>query len=111
MRLTYKIRSMWYNISVPQIVVSAICAIICHYSNKGKLLKGDYCLLFYGMVMDSNMELVMAIKNVKSISEFAFRFPLEKGLYAITGENASGKSTIVACASTVFFMLLCILDC
>jgi energy-coupling factor transporter ATP-binding protein EcfA2 len=29
--------------------------------------------------------------------------PIEKGLYAITGQNGSGKSTIVACASTVFF--------
>lgn len=47
----------------------------------------------------------MKIKNVKSIKNFTFKFPLEKGLYAITGENASGKSTIVACASTVFFMM------
>ncbi len=51
------------------------------------------------------MELTMTIRNVKSIQDFTFRFPLEKGLYAITGENASGKSTIVACASTVFFMM------
>ncbi len=49
------------------------------------------------------MELVMHISNVKSINDITFRFPLEKGLYAITGENASGKSTLVACASTVFF--------
>ncbi|EHQ88698.1 ATP-dependent nuclease [Desulfosporosinus youngiae] len=51
------------------------------------------------------MELVMHINNVKSIRDFTFKFPLEKGLYAITGENASGKSTLVACASTVFFMM------
>ena len=49
------------------------------------------------------MELVMRIKNVKSIRDLTFKFPLEKGLYSITGENASGKSTLVACASTVFF--------
>jgi len=49
------------------------------------------------------MELVMHIKNVKSIKELTFSFPLDRGLYAITGENASGKSTLVACASTVFF--------
>ena len=49
------------------------------------------------------MELIMHIENVKSIRNITFRFPLEKGLYAITGENASGKSTLVACASTVFF--------
>lgn len=49
------------------------------------------------------MELVMRIINVKSIKDMTFSFPLEKGLYAITGENASGKSTLVACASSVFF--------
>ena len=51
------------------------------------------------------MELKMHIKNVKSINELNFVFPLEKGLYAITGENGSGKSTLVACASTVFFQM------
>jgi|GEM_PF-2828453 len=51
------------------------------------------------------MELIMHIKNVKSIKDLTFIFPLEKGLYAITGENASGKSTLVACASTVFFTM------
>ena len=49
------------------------------------------------------MKLVMHIRNVKSIKNLTFSFPLEKGLYAITGENASGKSTLVACASSVFF--------
>ena len=49
------------------------------------------------------MELVMHINNVKSIKDLTFSFPLQKGLYAITGENASGKSTLVACASSVFF--------
>ncbi len=39
----------------------------------------------------------MHINNVKSIKSLTFSFPLEKGLYAITGENASGKSTLVAC--------------
>lgn len=51
------------------------------------------------------MELVMHISNVKSIKDTTFSFPLEKGLYAITGENASGKSTLVACASCVFFRM------
>lgn len=51
------------------------------------------------------MELVMHIRNVKSIKDITFSFPLEKGLYAITGENASGKSTLVACASCVFFRM------
>ena len=51
------------------------------------------------------MELTMHINNVKSIKDIDFSFPLEKGLYAITGENASGKSTLVACASSVFFRM------
>ena len=49
------------------------------------------------------MNLIMEIKNVKSIDSLIFEFPLEKGLYAITGENGSGKSTVVTCAATVFF--------
>ena len=47
----------------------------------------------------------MRVSNVKSIKDITFNFPLEKGLYAITGENASGKSTLVACASCVFFRM------
>ena len=41
------------------------------------------------------MELVMKIKNIKGINEFDFSFPLDKGIYAITGENGSGKSTLI----------------
>ena len=49
------------------------------------------------------MELKMTIENVKAIKKLEFSFPLESGLYAITGENSSGKSTIVTCASSVFY--------
>ena len=51
------------------------------------------------------MNLEMKIKNIKGISEFDFSFPLEKGIYAITGENGSGKSTLISCASTVFYSM------
>ena len=34
-----------------------------------------------------------------------FVFPLEPGIYAITGENGCGKSTLIACASTVFYQM------
>lgn len=51
------------------------------------------------------MELCMKVHNVKLVNDFTMNFPLDKGLYAITGENASGKSTLVACASTVFFTM------
>lgn len=51
------------------------------------------------------MNLNMKIKNVKCISNIEFSFPLEPGIYAITGENGSGKSTLISCASTVFYHL------
>lgn len=52
-----------------------------------------------------SMELRMEINNINSIKHFEFSFPLEKGLYAITGENGSGKSTVVTCASTLFYQI------
>lgn len=51
------------------------------------------------------MNLNMIINNVKCINLLEFSFPLEPGIYAITGENGSGKSTLVACASSVFFSM------
>ena len=45
----------------------------------------------------------MKIHNIKSIKEFEFTVPTEKGLYALTGENASGKSTIISCIATAFY--------
>lgn len=45
----------------------------------------------------------MEIHNVKSITDFDFEIPTEKGLYALTGENASGKSTVISCAATAFY--------
>lgn len=50
------------------------------------------------------MELVMKIKNIKGINEFDFSFPLDKGIYAITGENGSGKKYInFLCINSVLF--------
>lgn len=51
------------------------------------------------------MSLEMVIRNVKSIKELSFSFPLEAGIYAITGENGSGKSTLISCASSVFYQM------
>ena len=45
----------------------------------------------------------MNIHKIKCINDLEIEIPTEKGLYAITGQNGSGKSTIVACASSVFF--------
>lgn len=50
------------------------------------------------------MGISMKIHNIKSISDFEFEIPTTKGLYALTGENASGKSTVLSCISTLFYM-------
>lgn len=49
------------------------------------------------------MKLNMTINKIKSIDSLEVNFPTEKGLYAITGQNGSGKSTVVTCAASVFF--------
>ncbi len=49
------------------------------------------------------MKLEMTIKNIKSIKELKISLPVDKGLYAITGQNGSGKSTIITCASSAYF--------
>lgn len=49
------------------------------------------------------MGIKMKIHNIKSIDDFEFEIPTEKGLYALTGENASGKSTVISCAATAFY--------
>ena len=49
------------------------------------------------------MKLKIKIKKIKCIDDLTIELPIDKGLYAITGQNGSGKSTIVACASSVFF--------
>ena len=51
------------------------------------------------------MNLKMKIHNVKCITDLNFSFPLDPGIYAITGENGSGKSTLISCASTVFYQM------
>ena len=45
----------------------------------------------------------MTIKHIKSIDELKISLPVEKGLYAITGQNGSGKSTVITCASSAYF--------
>lgn len=48
----------------------------------------------------------MTINKIKAIERFEIEFPVEKGLYAITGQNGSGKSTVITCASSVFFNMI-----
>ena len=51
------------------------------------------------------MKLKMKIEKIKSIDTLEMEFPIEKGLYAITGQNGSGKSTVVTCASRAFYSM------
>lgn len=51
------------------------------------------------------MELNLIIHNIKSVDDLVISFPVERGLYAITGQNGSGKSTIATCASRAFFKM------
>ena len=51
------------------------------------------------------MNLQIRIHKIKCIENFSIDLPIDRGLYAITGQNGSGKSTIAACASSVFFNL------
>lgn len=50
------------------------------------------------------MGINLTIRNIKNIDNFKFCIPDEKGLYAITGENGSGKSTIISCAAAAFYV-------
>lgn len=49
------------------------------------------------------MKLTVKIHNIKCIKDLSIDLPIDNGLYAITGQNGSGKSTIAACASAAFF--------
>ena len=49
------------------------------------------------------MSISVRIHNIKGIDDFAFQIPSKKGLYALTGENGTGKSTIISCAACSFF--------
>lgn len=55
------------------------------------------------------MDLDIAVKmhNVKNIQSFEYTFSFEKGIYTLVGENAVGKSTIMAAiASTIYPKIL-----
>lgn len=57
-------------------------------------------IILIGDLMGINIK----IHKVKNIDDFEFVIPTVKGLYALTGENGSGKSTIISCAASAFFI-------
>ena len=48
------------------------------------------------------MDLTIQIHNVKSIEDLEITLTTTPGIYAITGENGTGKSTLLACATFTF---------
>ena len=49
------------------------------------------------------LDISITLNGVKNIQSFDYTFSFEKGIYALVGENAVGKSTVMsAIASTVF---------
>lgn len=44
-------------------------------------------------------DLIINIRNVRNIIECSMEFPLERGLYAVVGENGCGKSTLMLAMS------------
>ena len=49
------------------------------------------------------MNLTVTINKIRGINHAQITLPIERGVYAIAGENGSGKSTIIACAACAFF--------
>ncbi|WP_041208288.1 ATP-dependent nuclease [Aeromonas jandaei] len=47
--------------------------------------------------------LKLEIKNLREIDDFSIELPYERGVYAITGENGIGKSTIFSALSKVLY--------
>ena len=49
------------------------------------------------------MNLTVTINKIRGVHHAQITLPIEKGVYAIAGENGSGKSTIIACAACAFY--------
>lgn len=49
------------------------------------------------------MNLLLEIKNIRGIKHFTIEIPIESGLFAITGENGIGKSTVFRALSKIVY--------
>lgn len=50
-----------------------------------------------------NLDLHLEINKIKNIDHFEYNFSFDKGIYALVGENAVGKSTIMSAIASVVY--------
>ena len=52
--------------------------------------------------MTNSNKLSINIHKIKGIQDLSINLPIDNGIYLLTGENATYKSTIGACVSMVY---------
>lgn len=50
-----------------------------------------------------SLDLQLIIDNIKNIKHFDYTFSFDKGIYALVGENAVGKSTVMSAIASVVY--------
>jgi recombinational DNA repair ATPase RecF len=49
------------------------------------------------------LDLQLEINKIKNIQYFNYTFSFDKGIYALVGENAVGKSTVMSAIASVVY--------
>lgn len=50
-----------------------------------------------------SLEIQLEIQKIKNIDNFSYTFSFDKGIYALVGENAVGKSTVMSAIASVVY--------
>lgn len=50
-----------------------------------------------------SLDLYLKIEKIKNINHFEYTFAFDKGIYALVGENAVGKSTVMSAVASVVY--------
>ena len=50
-----------------------------------------------------SLEIQLEIQKIKNINNFKYAFSFDKGIYALVGENAVGKSTVMSAIASVVY--------
>ena len=50
-----------------------------------------------------SLEIQLEIQKIKNINNFNYTFSFDKGIYALVGENAVGKSTVMSAIASVVY--------